>query len=116
MAGEPPLTLSLTVRAIRWRIGQGMPIHYWMHLQPLTHDKIVANADTLTVKWREETTAAWDRSWQNHKKSWWTHWLFPKVQARLNPPFEPSFWRSQAMTGHGVFGAYLHSRKLKTTM
>ena len=61
-AGEPPLVLTLTVRAIRWRIGRGMPIYNWMHLQPLTHNEIVANADTLTGKWKEETIAAWGTS------------------------------------------------------
>ena len=40
-------------------------------------------------EWRKNNLEAWEKMWEEHPKSKWTHWLFPKVQKYIDQPSGP---------------------------
>jgi len=50
-----------------------------------------------------------------HQKNSWTHSFLPTVRNRYKLE-EANFWTSQALSGHGVFGAHLVIKNRKMTL
>jgi len=95
------------------------PVTYWGHLQLVEkkEDKQGFHIDGKTIsfpdlrkEWKAATLKEWDAEWQTNTKGAWTHTLLPRIKTCLQLNITPSFWTSQALTGHGVFGQYLLSR------
>jgi len=77
---------------------------------------IIHNGEIVTLKearqiWAGDTLHKWEEEWDAHQLSRWTHFLFPTVQRRLDmKDLVPTFWSTQAITGHSVFRGYLKTR------
>jgi len=65
--------------------------------------------------WKADMFRKWEEDWAEYPLSQWTHSLFPTVESTLKRDCEPSFWSSQAMTGHGAFRAHLAGRSLASS-
>ena len=124
LAAEPPLYLDIVKRSVLWLLNHRQLITYWGDLTPvrmkeencyaIREGQPDATLPEVLHLWEEDTEKAWERNWQSHEKSAWTHKLFPTVKSRLQRPFQPNFWTSQAISAHGVFKAYLLKR-MRTT-
>jgi len=123
LAGSPPFHLQITHRSIQWLLTNNYPVSHWGHLPPVEyetgHSPTMNGSPTTEAEikkiWQKNTLEVWNKEWENNPKGMWTHQLFPTIQTRLQITDPPDFWTSQAITGHGVFGAYLHSRKRRCT-
>jgi len=122
LAAEEPLSLRIVERSVHWLIRKGRPVQHWGHLTRVedTDDGLVRDGHPITLPearklWKEDTLRKWEQEWAEYPLSQWTHSLFPTVESALNRDWEPSFWSSQAMTGHGVFKAHLAGRGLASS-
>ena len=120
IAASPPITSRIIERSICWLLKRRREVSYWAHLPTvevvedgdLRINNIPASLTDVKKKFRSATLNRWETVWQGCAKAAWTHQLFPTVRSRLALPaeFVPTFWSTQAMSGHGVFRSYLHSR------
>lgn len=123
LAAEAPLHLTLLKRAARWLVAHNMTPLEWGHLTPVTGSIITglqmhSQPCTITevlMEWQRNNLNKWEELWAAHQGSLWTHWLFPTVDSRLRLTHQPTFWSSQAMSGHGVMKEYLHRRQRTPT-
>lgn len=120
IAAEAPLALQLVERSVAWLLRKGRHVPYWGHLDPVDdseQDGLTHNGEPVTLQearllWKSNTKEKWEKEWAEYEYSQWTHSLFPTVKSRLEVGFAPDFWITQAITGHGVFKAYLKERGL----
>ena len=111
LAAEEPLALRITERSIAWLLRTGKRVPYWRHLQEVEKidNTLIHNGEDVTLKeacqiWADDTLHKWEEEWGAHQLSKWTHFLFTTVEKRLDlKGFVPTFWSTQAITGHGVF-------------
>jgi len=71
------------------------------------------NEETSTPEIKKQeraiSTAAWQARWDRSANGRWIHRLIPDVGRWLTkPPLNLTFHLTQALTGHGCFGGYLH--------
>ena len=120
LAGQAPLNLKIVSRSTRWMITHDEDVSHWGHLPKVdgnisdgfTMDNQPVSLPEVMSKWRSATLHRWELEWQGADVGRWTHSLFPTVRDRLREKhLTPTFWLSQALSGHGVFRAYLESRK-----
>lgn len=57
---------------------------------------------------RRRMLKVWETEWEDVPATSWTKHLFPKVKVALDAPLFADFYLTQALTGHGVFGNFLH--------
>lgn len=58
---------------------------------------------------RKNTMTAWQNEWTNNTKARWTQRLIPRLAPWLDRQHgEVNYYLTQFLTGHGLFGAYLH--------
>jgi len=113
VAAEEPLALHIAEWSVTWLIRKGRPVPYWGH--PIVEDTdngLVRDSHPITLLeakklWKADTLRKCKEDWAEYPLSQWTHSLFPTVESALKRNWEPSFWSSQAMTGHGIFRAHL---------
>jgi len=117
MAAEAPLALQIVERSVVWLLRKGRAVPDWGHLDPvedsdegLTHNNHPITPLEVKKLWKANTLRKWEEEWAECEHSAWTHTLFPTIKSRLETGLRPDFWTSQAITGHGVFRAYLKSR------
>jgi len=93
--------LLLTKRSIRWLQKKDQPVPYW-GIFPEDLDRDDAE------EWDRHIIREWDKRWRLSDVGEWTRFLFPNIRVRLEVPVNPNFYLTQGLTGHGVFGSYLH--------
>jgi len=104
LANRPPLVLRIEKRNILYQSKKKQKLA-WSLLQerpsaPSKHQELKEMLDTII---REK----WQREWEQCSVSVWMHELVPSVPERDCPIMRANFYLSQALTGHGAFGAYL---------
>lgn len=62
----------------------------------------------LKERIRKGMLTIWQAEWEKVPVSSWTKHLFLTVKSALEAPLFANFFLTQALTGHGVFGSYLH--------
>lgn len=66
----------------------------------------------LRISLGKAADAAWNREWSRSDKGQWTRELMPTVKEQ---PGSTNFWLTQGLSGHGVFGDYLHRRNRRAS-
>ena len=102
IALSPPLDLLLVKRSLQYLLKTERPIWYYGAF-PNT-----VNADLTRADWSRLIDAIWEERWALSSHGPWTHELFPRISVRRRTELRLDFWLTQALSGHGVFGAYLH--------
>ena len=106
---SPPLVHRLRARSIRWLISKKRPIR-----QPgIFADLLAVNETPTRADFKQVIDADWRLSWLESEAAPWTHQLFPTIDNRLKTALRPTFWLTQALSGHGVFNSYLHRFNLR---
>lgn len=63
---------------------------------------------------REETVIKWNQQWTSSEKGAWTRQIFPSIYLRQQAKnLKHNLVRTQFLTGHGKFGAYLHRMRIR---
>lgn len=60
---------------------------------------------------KNQMMTLWQGEWNRVPTTSWTKFLFPTVESAIEAPLYADFFLTQALTGHGVFGSYLHKIK-----
>lgn len=106
IANAPPLDLLLTQRALFSLIKRNILPNHFGPFPPITD----INPDCpIPDSWKHVVTLEWQRRWQLSTVGSWTHELFPTIACRQQTSFVPNFWLTQALSGHGCFGKFLHT-------
>ena len=64
----------------------------------------------------ERISIEWQKLWDREPSDKWAKKLIPRVTNKYMALIErPNFLLSQAITGHGAFGTYLHRMNKRTT-
>ena len=102
LQGNQPLDIRITRRSIRWLVQHNQEIPFWGPYTPITEWP-------PNKAWEAASTAEWQRRWSTSATGEWTRQLFPTIKIRLRTDLKNiNFWLAQGLTGHGVFGAFLH--------
>lgn len=100
-----------------WLLTHQQPVYYWGHFPVARctrsgkfrlqtgHHLTLAE---LRKDYEQVIQDEWNDRWANSDHGPWTHRIWPSVVARQRSPFKPTFWLSQAVTGHGCFAEFLH--------
>lgn len=64
--------------------------------------------DSILEYLHRRSISEWQERWSVASYGRWTYHLFPNVQSA---PENVDFYLTQALTAHGCFGAYLHTRR-----
>ena len=105
LQGRTPLDLRIIRRSIRWLITHRRAVPYWGPYTPIT-------AWPPPKTWDRAALDEWERRWYAASTGAWTKQLFPTISQRLRTEIGPiDFWLAQGLTGHGVFGEFLHRFK-----
>ena len=106
LANAPPRDMVLVRRALVALVKRGQVPSYF---GPFTRITEIDPAMTILATWRQDLMTTWQRRWEMSDVGPWTHQLFPTIDVRQRTSFQPSFWLTQALSGHGVFGKFLHT-------
>ncbi|VDO14914.1 unnamed protein product, partial [Brugia timori] len=112
IAASPPLDILLVRRSILWLRSEDLPVPYWGPF-PLLETAVASdNGDAPALlpppsDWHRTVVTAWQQRWDRCATGRWTYQLFPSIEDRLKLQFVHTFWRTQGLSGHGVFGQYL---------
>ena len=118
IAASPPLDLLLIRRSIRWLQKQQLPVPYW---HPFVEPPAIADDPDDPAPpppppdWHGPIMDQWQQRWNESLTGRWTYSLFPDIASRLRLKFVHTFFRTQGLTGHGVFGKYLETFKRRPT-
>ena len=118
LAANPPLDLLILRRSILWLRDHRLPIQYWGPFPVLPTPDPPADAandpglrpipaDPPSPEWHRTVHEVWQARWAAADTGRWTFELFPSIADRLRLRFVHTFWRTQGLSGHGVFGHYL---------
>ena len=117
IAAEAPLALRLVERSVAWLLRKGRPVPHWGHLDPIedSDDGLFHRNQAVSLReakrlLKTNTMEKWEEEWAEYQYSGWTLSLFPTIKSRIETGLVPDFWTTQAITGHGVFKAYLKDR------
>ena len=99
--GSSPLDLRIVSRSILWLLRRELPVPFW--------DVFTRTTESPPPRsWFQPITLEWQHRWMEGTTGAWTKEMFPSIAARSRTPMPNiSFWLGQALTGHGVFAAYL---------
>jgi len=118
IAAEAPLALRLVERSVAWLLRKGRPVPHWGHLDPIEDsDDGLSHRNQPVTLWEAKqllkisTMEKWEEEWAEYQHSRWTRSLFPTIKSCTETELVPDFWSTQAITGHGVFKAYLKERR-----
>lgn len=103
IANWAPLRLQIHQRSILDQfIKTNHPITSW---HPFTPPQEMVTYQELNQHLKEQILLQWQTHWDTCPHGAWTKHLIPQVNT-LGPPL--TFWITQALSGHGTFGEYLH--------
>lgn len=111
IAGWLPLQLRIFERSILWLLQKSYRLSEYdmLHLSGRYDPTVSIRENKLLL--REASIDKWQSRWLGDTNTGsWTHFLIPDLRDYLSrlPSFD--FFLSQALSGHGCFGTYLHLR------
>ena len=109
IALSPPLDLLIARRSIKYLLKTGREVAEYGSFPD------TVNVDTTPKEWIAIIDAVWEHRWQLSVSGAWTRQIFPTIRCRRRTQLTPDFWATQALSGHGVFAAYLFEFRRKDT-
>lgn len=106
LANSPPLDMLLVRRALIALVKRGVVPKYFGPFPSITE---IDPDSPIPENWKLIVTEEWQRRWELSRGGPWTHELFPTVEVRQQTVFKSNFWLTQALSGHGCFGKFLHT-------
>ena len=102
IALSPPLDILVTKRSLQYLLKTERPIWYYGAFPD------TVNVDLTKEEWSRMVDTVWEERWALSERGPWTHEVFPHISVRRRTDLRLDFWLTQALSGHGVFGSYLH--------
>lgn len=100
-----PLDLKIIGRSIQWLVKRERGVPLWEPFARITEYP-------PPPKWLVPVRSTWQQRWHSSGTGMWMRELLPSVEARQQAPVPNiTFWLGQALSGDGVFAAYLHKFK-----